>query len=271
MKIIKITPFEATVLSVSENYYVMEVDQKIINIPRADIDDNPRIPLSTVISITDKNSFEAGTTVYMVKITFVNGQERYALNEKVYVPKMPEVESKDSAVAELLLDICKEESEKLEFKSSAWYPADPENKDDHTYQMREIIKQLVAGANSRDHCLRLYVGVSRDKQSKRYFVSGLNDELGNFGDKDLMQSRLTNMIKQLTSPDFLWSIQMKWINYNDKLVLRIDVEHSGDIVLYGKDKELYVRFNSTMQKIDELSSYVRIIREYRQKTLGFAQ
>lgn len=270
MKIKIIKNLEATVLSVSEDHYVMEANRSTILVPRPDIEDNPRVPLSSAIIGPGRKSLDVGTTVSLVKITFINGQERYALNEKVYCPKPNVVESKDITVAQLILDLSKDESENLEFKSSAWHPADPENKDDHTYQMREIIKQLVAGANSKGHSLRLYVGVSMDKPSRKYYVSGLNEELVNFGDKDQLQARLTNMIKQLTSPDFLLSLQMRWINYFGKLVLCLDVDHSGDVVLYGRDKELYVRFNSTMQKIDEASSYIRVIREYKPKALARA-
>lgn len=264
----KITNFEARVLKVTNRSYFMGLaDGGHIRIPREHIDKNPRVPVP--MSLLDEDGqLECGLIVSMVKIAFPNGFERYALDEKVYGKQVEEVTqtSIEPLVTDLLEDLKKQESATLEFKSSVWHPANPEDSYDHTYQMKEIIKQCTAGANSEKHYIRIYIGVSRGQNG--YFASGIQDDLPNWGQNfgtDELEAQFFNMTKQLTSGAFLASLSVDFINLNKQIVMRIDVKHNGDIVLYGANRELYIRCGSSMHKIDNNADFIQTVRNYKTK------
>lgn len=236
-----------------------------IRIPREHIDKNPRVPVP--VSLLDEDGqLECELIISMVKIAFPNGFERYALDKKVYGKQVEEVThtSIEPLATDLLEDLEKQESATLEFKSSVWHPANPE--DSHDHQMKEIIKQCTAGANSERHYLRIYIGVSRNENG--YYASGIQDDLPNCGQNfgtDELEAQFFNMTKQLTSGAFLASLSVDFIKIDKQIVMRIDVKHNGDIVLYGANRELYIRCGNSMQKIDNNADFIQAIRNYKIK------
>lgn len=263
MKVISFNNLKIQVISVWPREYVCETDDHSqLRIRRTDLDRNPRVPVPPSLFDYEKQSLRLNASVAIVKLIFESGYVRYALDEKVYGKCRSEEAESDPMVAELLRDMEQGEAQCLEFKSSVLYSPNPEDGRDRAFQMRELVKQLVAGANSGEHRLRIYVGVAFDKQSGQYRVSGIDDEilfLG--GDRDHFLATFTNMTKQLTSEGFLMSLKMTWITFQERCVLRIDVEHNGDLVLYG-NRELYVRFGSSVHRIVETSSFLSVIRGY---------
>ena len=264
MKITGFSNIKLRVVSVSPNEYVCETEDHAqhLRIRRKDLDRNPRVPVPSYLYDFGTKSLRQNAIVSVIKMSFENGYVRYALDEKVYGPANCREEAvSDPLVAELLRDMEEGESQRLEFKSSVLYPPNPEDGQDRTFQMRELVKQVVAGANSSEHRLRIYVGIAYDRRVKKYHVDGLNEEVEHFGSQELLQASFLNMVKQLTTDGVLMSLKMTWIQCQHRCVLRIDVEHHGDLILYG-NRELYVRFVSSVHQIVETSSYLHAIREY---------
>lgn len=256
--------FKARVLEVtSQSYFMGLAHGKKINVPRVQIDNNPRVPVPESL-LDEDGQLACGQTISLVKIAFPNGFGRYALDEKVYGADIVPPSTLNPLASELLEDLKKQESAILEFKSSVWHPANPEDSHDHTYQMKEIIKQCTAGANSDEHYIRIYIGVSRGENG--YYVSGIQDDLPYWGQNfgtDELETMFFNMTKQLTSGAFLASLSVDFININKQTVMRIDVKHHGDIVLYGANRELYIRCGNSMHRIDDNEGFIQIIRNHK--------
>ncbi len=263
--IMKITSFinlKLRIASVLPHEYLCESteDHTQLRIRRTDLDRNKRVPVPSYLYDSESNSLRQNAIVSVIKLNFDTGFVRYALDEKVYGRGREEAVS-DPLVADLLRDMAEGESQCLEFKSSVLYTPNPEDGRDRAFQMRELVKQVVAGANSSDHRLRIYVGIAYDRRVKKYHVVGLNDEVEWFGSQELLQASFLNMVKQLTTDGVLMSLKMTWIQCQQRSVLRIDVEHHGDLILYG-NRELYVRFGSSVHEIVENASYLKVIRDY---------
>ena len=270
MKLVLIS-FKARILEATNQTYFMGLAHgKKLSVPRAQIDNNPRVPVPKSL-LDEDGQLACGKTVSLVRIAFPNGFGRYALDEKVYgngVAVATPSTLKPLAL-ELLEDLKKQESATLEFKSSVWHPANPEDSHDHTYQMKEIIKECTAGANSEGHYIRIYIGVRRGENG--YYVSGIQDDLPNWGQNfgtDELETMFFNMTKQLTSGAFLTSIFVDFINISKQTVMRIDVKHHGDIVLYGANRELYIRCGSSMHKIDNNADFSQTGRNYKTNNIN---
>lgn len=194
----------------------------------------------------------------VVELVLEGGRKRLALDET----KFEEIISDD--VRQLLTDMKNEEHKMLEFKASCIFPPSPDDPSDHAFQMREIIKQCQAFANSTGHRGRLYIGV-QDKRGTRTVV-GIQDEFKEVNPSctpELFRSYFMNTLKQMTGEALLLATNFKYIEYQGKTVIRLDVAYSGDVVLFGKNRELNVRLDSSMHRIDEVSSYINFIRNFR--------
>lgn len=199
----------------------------------------------------------------VVRLTLADGTYRYAQNEKrwreILVPTDVDMEE----ITLLEEHMRKGESQIAEFKGSAVHPADPNNKDDHSYQMKELIKQLVAGANSKTHKLTVYVGV-KDDGNKR-IVTGIESEFAEYCKgctAELFQCHFINTLKELTSESLLMSVSYKYIAYKGHTVLKLEVDHKGDIVFY-RGRELYTRLGSAMHQITDNQAFLSFIRSYK--------
>ena len=199
-----------------------------------------------------------GTTLFLVKMSF-DGSVRYYLDEKVY-NSLLRLSPEERQLKE---DMLQGESQEVEFKSSLWHPADPNNSEEHTYQRREIIKTLAAAANNASHHLRLYVGVSKNKDGK-YEVSGIDQELKEYfrDNADVLITGFLNLVTQLLGKAFLISIELKMLDYQGKKVLLIQVDHRGDIVLYSKQRLLFIRNNASVHELDG-QGYLDAIRNFK--------
>lgn len=110
--------FKARVLEVTNQTYFMGLAYgKKISVPRAQIDNNPRVPVPESL-LDEERRLVCGQTISLVKITTPNGYERYALDEKVYGKQVEEVThtSIEPLATDLLEDLEKQESATLEFK-----------------------------------------------------------------------------------------------------------------------------------------------------------
>lgn len=232
----------------------------VISIPQAHLNNNPRIPqIPAEILDIQTGKVKLGITVHLVEILLENGCVRYAIDQKAYDVQADN--GKDTCELESILKM--EESETLEFKSSFLVPPDPEDKNDNTFQIKEIIKQATAMANSKSRGGQIYIGIS--EKAGRYYVSGIENEFKSFApgyDADRFTASFLNTCKQMTSDSFLESIDITMIPYKGKTVARIDILHKGDIVLYGKGRELYVRKGPTMHRLDDNIAYINMIRHY---------
>lgn len=267
MNQVTIASFTGTISGITDDSYIINTIDDVITIPKGQLDDNKRVPVPNGLLDPATRRIKNGYYISLVKFTFPNGHFRYALNEKLYYPKVqaPDVqqnEMQDAIVKEMLDDLNKQESLSLEFKSSIYHPANPEDTNDYTYQMKEIIRQCVGGANSQIHSLRLYVGI-RNLNGK-YAVTGIQDELPLLGkgyDLDKLQVTFFNMTKQLTTQSFLMCIMFNIIQYQGKTVLRLDIDnHSKRIVFYG-NKGLYVRVGSSLHCIDDDIAFIDFIKQ----------
>lgn len=194
----------------------------------------------------------------VVELALEGGRTRYALDET----KFNEAISDD--VRQLLADMKSDEHKMLEFKASCIHPANPEDPNDHAYQMREIIKQCQAFANSSEHKGRIWVGV-QDKRGTRSVV-GIQDEFKEVNPNctsELFRSYFMNTLKQMTGEQLLLATSFKYVEYQGKTVIRLEISYSGDVVFFGKSRELNVRLDSSMHRIDEESSYISFIRNFR--------
>lgn len=212
----------------------------------------------------DNDRLKIGLSFPVVKLTFTDGSFRFAQDDKRWAENDNLVGSDDAEELALLeAHMSFGETDTIEFKASAIHPADPENSSDHSYQCKEIIKQLVSMAMSSVHKGIVYVGI-KDQNSKRTVV-GIENEFSDFAKNctaELFQCYFLNMLKELTSESMLFSVKYKYLLYKGHTVLKLEVDHKGDIVFY-KNRELYVRLGSAMHTITENQAYISFIRNYR--------
>ena len=254
-----INSFTATVVCKTPGAYIVKKadDNSVLHVPALNLAHNRMLPTPPQL-LDSTGRIADGTTLFLVKMSF-DGSVRYYLDEKVYNNSPPRLSPEERQLKE---DMLQGESQEVEFKSSLWHPADPNNADDHTFQRREIIKTLAAAANSGSHHLRLYVGVSRNKEGK-YEVSGIDQELkAHFEDSaDALSTGCLNLVSQLLGKAFLMSIDLKMLDYHGKRVLLIRIEHKGDVVLYSKQRSLFMRNNASVHEL-EGQGYIEAIRYF---------
>lgn len=265
MKVLKINSLQGQVFRYIGEYAHISIRNEegifgpVFSIPQSHLNNNPRIAqIPKEILDSQTGRVKVGVTIDLVEILQENGYVRYALDQKAYQRQGIAPDKEIEKILRL------EESETLEFKSSFLVPPDPEDKSDNTFQIREIIRQATAMANSRSHGGQIYVGIAQ--KSGRYYVCGIENEFASFApgyDADKFTASFLNTTKQMTSDSFLESIDLTLIPHNGKLVARIDILHKGDIVLYGKGRELYVRKGPSMHRIDDNVAYINMIRNYR--------
>lgn len=205
-----------------------------------------------------------GQSFPVVRLTFEDGSHRYAQDDKRWAGIESLVGSADiDEIALLEKHMSIGETGVLEFKASAIHPANPEDASDHSFQCKEIIKQLAAIAMSNEHKGIVYVGI-KDQDGKRTVV-GIENEFSQFakgGTAELFQCHFMNMLKKLTSESMLLSVSYKYLLYKGHTVLKLEVDHRGDIVFY-KNRELYVRLGSAMHSIADNQAFVSFIRDYK--------
>lgn len=263
MPTFNITSIPGIILKVRPESYYVKAGAEIIEIPKEQLDNNPRVPLPNNILDTHTNRIKEGCKISMVKLEFSNGSIRFALNEKVYndfvnYNKTDNVKNSDIYLKEMLEDMNKQADLYLEF-----IPKIILNKtQDENQQIREIIKHCVGGANSQLNMLRLYLGLSNINGICT--APGIQEDLKVFGnnfDIDKFQHLFFNMTKQLTSSSFLMCIRFNVIQYYKSIIIRIDVDNrSKGIILYG-NRELYVRIGNLLQRIDDNTAFLDFIKQ----------
>lgn len=274
MKIIKIKSVQLAINSYSSDAEIVTVSIKDLDsdsittekVPYSDISKR-RSDLPLPSSFLDKNGLiKSGLWLDVVKLHFHDGRYRYALDETkfddVYIK-----EDETDIIKELIADMkIGELDPHVELKASFVHPANPEDPDDHNFQIKEIIKQVQAFANSRDHMGKIWVGIS-DRDGIRT-VTGIQQEFQVFKpncNAELFRCHFLNQLKLQTSETLLLSVDFKYVYYHGKTVARILVDYRGDVVFFGKSRELNVRIGSSMHRLEDTSAYLEFIRNFDNK------
>lgn len=261
MTTFNIISIPGTILKVAPESYYVKTGNGVVEIPKDQLDNNPRVPLPYAITDPVTNRIIEGCKVSMVKLEFPNGSIRYALNEKVYNNIEPQASTTTIAendVKEMLDDMNKPEGVGLEFLAGSFL----EGSGDGTVQLKELVKHCVGGANSQLHKLRIYLGIS--VRNGVCTTTGIDNEIYYMGedfDVEKLQLAFFNITEQLTSQSFLMCIGFNVIRYMGNTIIRIDVNnHSKDIVLYG-NRVLYVRIGSCLHRVDDDKAFVDFIKK----------
>lgn len=214
--------------------------------------------------LDESGKFRINQRIDLVRLVLSNGTVRWALDEKSRQFDAEDVVVKSQDIIDLEKDMEIGEMDDVEIKGSLIHPANPDDASDHTYQMKEIIRQCQAFANSKIHRGRIWIGI-RDKGGKRSVI-GIENEPTAFApgcDEEKFQCLFMNQLAQLTSMELRLSTSFKYVKYEEHLVARIDVNYLGDVVFYGKNRELNVRQGTAMVRIDDTNSYLAFIRQYK--------
>ena len=203
----------------------------------------------------------------VVYLTLEGGVSRLALDEKSELFRLeaaaPEEDSED--IRQLKEDMRTGETPQCELKASFVHPANPDDATDHSYQVREIIKQIQALALSTLHKGRIWVGV-RDRAGIRSIV-GIENEFEEYApgyDSEKLMCAFFNQLKQLTSTELMMATTLRYVSCQGHTVARIDVDYRGDVVFY-KGRYINVRIGTAMHTLtpDDPSAYISFIRNYR--------
>lgn len=148
------------------------------------------------------------------------------------------------------------ENECVEYKSSFIHSSDPKFAGDYKYQLHELIKTLVAFANSETHQGTLLVGVTDDQQ-----ICGIENEFREFAsdfNREKFTSMFVNLLKQMTNNSLWLQTKIEWLEIDSHLCARLDVKYQGDIVLYNAS-ELYIRKESGTFRVigQDLIDFIR--------------
>lgn len=268
-KVLKVESNELTLKNYSSDFKIVEVTVKnpdgIISyeaIPYSDISSRRTglpIPQSY---LSEDGLLRKDVPLPVVKLYFARGY-RFALNEKEFDDSFSnEEESEDIKL--LKHDMVSGELKDVEFKASFIYPPSKEDPNDHAFQTRELIKQCQGFANSKDHKGHIWIGV-QDKNNTRTIV-GIQGEFKEFSPKatpELYRCYFMNTLKQMTSESLLLATNFSYVEYQGKTLIKLDVNYHGDVVFFGRTRELNVRIDSSMHRIDEVSSYIDFIRNFR--------
>lgn len=269
MRIINVTPFDLVIDSYDKSFcnctlIDIEGHKSLERIKYLEIEkrrNGARLP-ETMYSADGR--LKIGQAFPVVKITFEDGHYRYAQNDKKWsaIDNLVGIDDNEEiTILEKHMSIG--ETDTIEFKASAIHPANPEDANDHSFQCKEIIKQLVAIAMSSGHKGIVYVGV-KDQDGKRTVV-GIENEFSQYAKgctAELFQCHFLNMLKELTSEFMLLSVNYKYLLYKGHTVLKLEVNHKGDIVFY-RNRELFVRLGSAMHCISDNQAFVSFIRNYK--------
>ncbi len=138
-----------------------------------------------------------------------------------------------------------DEGESIEYKSSLYHVAQGSKfESQKNGQLMELTMSAAAIANTTGKGL-IIVGV-KDK-SKGYVASGIENEIVEEYPHltlDLFQNTvLTNFMKTYTGSDsFMQALKFKWMKYQGHLILRIDIDFKGDIVLCNSSNSPYIPY-----------------------------
>ena len=199
------------------------------------------------------------TDLDLVKLVF-DGYSRFALDEKS--PIYYESEASDPLIQELEAALANGESETVELKSSTQFPPNPEDLGDKSFQMRELVRQCVAFANSKSHSGTIWVGVQEKNKIRR--VVGVENEIPNYApncDLEKFQAYFLNLLKSLCGTSLLLSTSFTYVKYNGHTVIRLTIRHEGDVIYYGHTRDIYVRVGTAVHKVEE--GYTEFIRNYK--------
>lgn len=104
MTTFNIISIPGTILKVAPESYYVKTGNGVIEIPKGQLDNNPRVPLPYEVTDPITNRIMEGCKVSMVKLEFPNGSIRYALNEKVYNNIEPQAST--TSIAEMMSRKC---------------------------------------------------------------------------------------------------------------------------------------------------------------------
>lgn len=273
IKVISIQNFDGEIIEhLDKDIELVSLTEVNGNNPKATLE---RIPLFHIKNRRDgkviprrffdeSGMFKKHLHLDLVRLVLANGTTRFALDEKSNQFDVEDVVEKSQDILDLEEDLAMGESEQCELKSSMIHPANPDDASDHTYQMKEIIRQCQAFANSNSHQGRIWIGI-RDKGGRRSVV-GIENEPEEFApgyDSEKLQCLFLNQLSQLTNTELRLSTNFKYIKYGAHLVARIDVYYHGDVVFYGKSREINIRQGTAMIRLDDINAYLRFIRQYK--------
>lgn len=137
------------------------------------------------------------------------------------------------------------EDEDVEYKSSLFHCAQGSKySKERNGQLMEIIMSVAAIANTARRGV-VYVGI-KDKQ-KHYEAAGIEEEIARqYPSMTLDQytnTVITNFIRTYTQSDvFLQGLKFRWMRYQGHLVLRIDIDFKGDLVLCNSSNSPYIPY-----------------------------
>lgn len=138
-----------------------------------------------------------------------------------------------------------DEGENIEYKSSLYHCAQGSkyNKE-HNGQLMEITMSAAAIANSVKKGV-VYVGI-KDKQ-KHYEAAGIEKEIAreypNMTLDQYTNTVITNFIRTYTQSDaFMQGLKFRWMKYQGHLILCIEVDFKGGIVLCNTTNSPYIPY-----------------------------
>ena len=176
---------------------------------------------------------------------------------------------KDGVPTELLKLIgedsqLQDENEDVEYKSSLVHTAlNSKFKNEHNGQLMEVVMSVAAIANTSRKG-SVVIGI-KDKQ-RRYEAAAIEEEIAlqypNMSLDSYLNTVLANFIRSFTGSDsFMQGLRFKWMKYQHHLILRIDIDYRGDIVLCNVNNKPFIpyRVASSTHCVSgyELVEYVR--------------
>ena len=128
--------------------------------------------------------------------------------------------------------IDKEESEKLELKSSYNYNLEKKSRDKEL--LYDIFKTIVAMMNTSGGTL--LVGINNKKE-----IIGININREGFKDQDSLELNIHSRFNDYIGKRYNDLIQINWHDYNNKKILEIKIQHSQEPI-YLKDENCKIFF-----------------------------
>lgn len=160
--------------------------------------------------------------------------------------KRDDVQAKDELMRLLGNFPClPDEGENVEYKSSLFHCAQGSKYDKvRNGQLMEITMSVAAIANTARKGV-VYVGI-KDKQ-KNYEAAGIEVEIASqYPSMTLDQytnTVITNFIRTYTQSDaFMQGLKFHWMRYHGHLVLRIEIDFKGDLVLCNSTNSPYIPY-----------------------------
>lgn len=196
------------------------------------------------------------------KLPQMNREERFRALQ--LFERSNDVQAKDELMRLLSIHSLPDEGENVEYKSSLFHCAQGSkyNKERHG-QLMEITMSVAAIANTARKGI-VYVGI-KDKL-KNYEAAGIEEEIARqYPSMTLDQytnTVITNFIRMYTQSDvFMQGLKFNWMKYQGHLILRIEIDFKGDIVLCNVSNKPFIpyRVASSTHCVSgyELVEYVR--------------